>query len=172
MKRFLSLLLLVVVLAPSALAQVSRGDIEVGVDVGAVKFDSNVSDDTEPLAGLRAGWFLTDAFALELEARRAEVILNGEFQTVMLNAQYNFNSRSTVNPYVFAGLGGANAEYEVLGVTVDDSSLAVSAGAGARIFFAGGWALRLQAGVLSEETFDERSTHGVFTAGVSYRFSR
>jgi hypothetical protein len=176
MKRILPLLLLfVVVTAPAATAQVSRGDIELGADFGVMKFDEDISDDVEPLAGLRAGWFVTDALALELEIRQATTVLSGELQTAMLNAQYNFNPRSTVNPYVYVGVGGANLEFEPLsGLTVDDSSLAIGAGAGVRIFFSrtSGWALRLQAGAVSEETFDERSTHVTLTGGFSYRFNR
>ena len=174
MKRIL-LFLAAVILAPVAAAQVSSSDIEVGVDVGVAKFDSEISDDIEALAGLRAGWFLTDAVALELELRQASVPLSGEMQTIMVNAQYNFKPQSTVNTYVYGGIGGANLELNPLfGAAVDDTSLALGAGGGVRIFFGSntGWALRLQAGAITEETFDERSTSSMFTGGVSYRFSR
>lgn len=175
MKRILVLFLLVLVFTPAAAAQVSARDIELGVDIGAMKFDSSVSDDMEALVGLRAGWFATDALALELDIRRASAPLSGEMQTVMVNAQYNFNPARTVNPYVYAGIGGASVDLNPLfGAERDDSSLAVGAGAGVRMFFSetSGWALRLQAGALAEDTFDDSATNLMFTGGISYRFRR
>lgn len=175
MKRVLTFLVLGLLFTPAAAAQVSAGDIELGVDIGAMRFDSDVSDDLEALVGLRGAWFVTDAVALELELRQASAPLSGEMQTVMLNAQYNFSAASTVNPYLYGGVGGASLELDPLfGTAVDDTSLALGAGAGVRIFFSreSGWALRLQAGALTEETFDERATNLMFTGGVSYRFAR
>lgn len=175
MKRILTFLVFGLLFTPGAAAQVSAGDIELGADIGAMKFDSDVSDDLEPLAGLRAGWFVTDAVALELELRQASAPLSGEMQSVMFNVQYNFSPAGTVNPYVYGGAGGASLELDPLfGTSADDTSLALGAGAGVRFFFSenSGWALRLQAGALTEETFDERSTNLMFTGGVSYRFNR
>ena len=152
---------------------IGKGDVELGLDAGGSKFDSDFDDDTNARGALRLGYFLTDNFELELEVARTDLnILESDLNTYTLNASWNFQNGSHFVPYVQVGAGLAEYEFdEFLGSDqVDDSGLALKAAVGTRVFFGefDRVALRLEAGVQSVDVVDDTETSMNFGAGVEW----
>lgn len=158
--------------APSA-ADIGAGNGEIGFDAGFTEFDSNTVDDTGTRLALRGGYHFTDLFQLEgqVAAQAAEDdIVDVTLTTVMVNAVFNFHPSPNVVPYFLVGAGTANLDVEVFGFSIDDDSTAYQAAIGSRFFVgSGALAIRLEASVLSEDTFNVDSTHYSAVVGLTWR---
>lgn len=166
-----------VALGGSAQAGIGQGNGEIGLDLGYASLDDAYGDDgTRVIA--RGGYFFTDLFQLELQSGGAFTNCSNEFCTDldvwMLDAVFNFQRERWV-PYVLVGAGYADrpsTNLTIGPITFDDpggSGSAYQAAVGARRFFGGRTAIRLEASVLSEDTFDDTQTHVNATIGVSWR---
>ncbi len=74
--------------------------------------------------------------------------------------------------YVTLGTGMVSTEYELFGTELADDAQVFKGGLGLRFGFGSSdrGALRIEAAVATEDTFDIDSTHYIFTVGYSYRF--
>jgi len=163
--------------AAAAQEFIGKGDVELGLDAGGSKFDSDFDNDTNARGALRVGYFFTDNFEMELEVARTDLnILESDLNTYTLNAAWNFQNGSHFVPYVQFGAGLAEYEFdEFLGTNqIDDSGLALKAAVGTRVFFGefDRVALRLEAGVQNVDLLDDTETSINFGAGVVFRFGK
>jgi opacity protein-like surface antigen len=170
---------LAVLLASPALAGIGKGNGEIGFDFGVTDFDSNVSDDDAGRFVIRGGYFLTDLF--EIEAHYAvsvtdEVFGDATLTTFFGDATFNFRPSENIVPYALVGVGWAELDFDlVLFVgNIDDSALAYQAGGGSRFFFGKTKrvAVRVELTAISEDTFDESSTHINLVAGFTWRLGK
>jgi hypothetical protein len=165
--RLVTLVLFTLLAAVPAFAQ-----LEAGVDLGIINFDSEIADGTEPIFRGRVGWMITPLLEVEGEAFAASTDLDTDVSGFFGNAIFNFGGANAFQPYLLAGAGQVTVESApFLGTSsIEDESFAWQAAAGGRWYFTDSrrWALRFQAGVMNEETFDESSLHVVATAGLSF----
>jgi len=158
---------------PTATAGIGEGNWEVGFGLGVTEFDSELTDDSGSYLDVRGGYFLTDRFQLEGQASDAssdEDFVDISITTLFANAVFNFRSGQEVVPYVLVGAGSTTLEVEGFGTAEDDAS-AVQVAAGSR-FFVGSrkkMAIRVELNAISEDTFDERSTHFNLAVGLTWR---
>lgn len=178
----LTLTLLAGLAAPATAQEttpLAAGDIEIGFDIGAIRFDdaiANNSDDEEVRQGIRFGWLATDAFEVEVQASRANAVLESTLDTVLVNGVFNFYPSGTPNvvPYLLVGVGGARLETGGLFTEdVAEEGLDYQAAIGSRIYFGGSrMALRLELGTLFDDTLDETGQHTSLSAGLTWRIGR
>ncbi|MCB0271772.1 MAG: OmpA family protein [Bdellovibrionales bacterium] len=116
MKRQWIVLLTVLLVSSSSFAQNAKGALEISPFVGLRYSDNygSISPDQAPIAGLRLGFFFTNAFEAEVAAQRAfaesgnVAPFNGEnvnLDALRLNLLYHFLNDKKVRPYLTAGAG-------------------------------------------------------------------
>ncbi len=156
-----------------AAAQTRAGDFELGFAVGGLRFDDQVSDETEVYSTLRTGYSLTDAVAVELQAGRASSILDSELTTLLVNGVFQLRPAAKASPYLLIGVGGASLEQGgFLGSEeIDETGLAYQAALGARFALGSSrrMAARLEVGTLFEDTLEDSNQHLFLTAGLTWR---
>jgi opacity protein-like surface antigen len=158
---------------PTATAGIGEGNWEVGFGLGVTEFDSEVTDDSGTYLDVRGGYFLTDRFQLEgqvSDASTDEDFVDISITSLFANAVFNFRPGKEVVPYLLVGAGSTMLEVEGFG-SVDDESTGFQAAVGSR-FFVGArkkMAVRLELNAISEDTFNERSTHFNLAAGLTWR---
>lgn len=154
-------------------ATASAGDFELGFGFANVEFDDNIGGDSDFGFDLRAGYFLTERFELELEYMSATAIFDADLTTVTLNAVFNFKTGGSFVPYVLVGAGQAHlGRGSLFGSSFGDDGTAYKAGVGARLYFGRSKhaSFRLELAALGEDTFDESSNHGILFAGLGWKF--
>lgn len=161
---------------PMANAGIGEGNWEVGFGLGTTEFDSDLTDDTGLYLDVRGGYFFTDRFQLEgqlSDASTDQTFVDISLTSLFANAVFNFRPGAEIVPYALVGAGSTTVEVEAFG-TVEDESPSYQAAVGSR-FFVGArkkMAIRVELNAISEDTFDERSTHFNLAAGLSWRIGR
>jgi len=127
MKRLLVFGLSLMVLGVTAIhAGIGAKNGEIGFDFGATQFDTSVTDTTGGRFVFRVGYHFTDLFQLEGHLASSVgtesflgVDLDTTLTTVMVNAVFNFHPENdSIVPYVLFGVGTANGEQEIIGLTL------------------------------------------------------
>jgi len=158
---------------PTATAGIGAGNWEVGFGLGPTEFDSEVTDDSGFYLDVRGGYFFSDLFQLEGQVSDAgtdEEFVDISITSLFANAVFNFRPGKEIRPYVLVGVGSTTLEVEAFG-TVDDEAASYQAAVGSR-FFVGArkkMAVRVELNAITEDTFNERSTHFNLTAGLTWR---
>jgi opacity protein-like surface antigen len=181
MKRILCCLaMMVVAFSVPALAagNLDEGNGEIGVGVGSTNLDSNTGFDSATSLAVRGGYCFNKNFEIEGQLSSASesqdiagTNVDGTFRQYMVNGVYNFETPKAIVPYVMAGLGLADTEVEVSGVSVSDSGTAYQIGGGSRFFFgkAKKAAFRIDLAMVTENTFNESSTSTNISAGFTWK---
>ena len=181
MKRLLVFGLSLMVLGVTAIhAGIGAKNGEIGFDFGATQFDTSVTDTIGGRFVFRVGYHFTDLFQLEghlASSTGTESFAGIDFDTtlttVMVNAVFNFHPENdSIVPYVLFGVGTANGEQEIIGLTlVDENGSAYQYGGGSRFFFGANKraAFRVELTGLSEEIGPETSTHANLVIGFTWR---
>jgi hypothetical protein len=180
MKRIMcAAMVLVFGLSAPALAGVEEGNYEVGFDYGQTQVDDNLGIDSTSSLVLRGGYHISNLFQLEGQFATSSddgdvsgTPVDATMRLLMVNGVFNFRpNKKEIIPYVLVGVGKADVDVEVSGVTSTDDSLAYQIGAGTRIFFGKTkrTAFRFDVSRVSEETFDESSSHTTIAAGFTWR---
>jgi opacity protein-like surface antigen len=179
MKRISGLLLLMVlVVSAPALAGIGDQNGEIGFNYGSTQLDSDTGFDSATSLALRGGYFLNKSIEIEGQiassSENTQIAGNdadGTFRMYMVNGLYNFQTPKEITPYVMAGIGMADTEVKVAGVSNTDNSTAYQVGAGSRFFFGKKktTAFRVDLSMIQETTFDETSTHKNVSAGFSWK---
>jgi opacity protein-like surface antigen len=179
MKRVLAVAMFVVFgLATPALAGMSEGDTEIGGGYGSTDVDSDNGIDSMEHFTVRGGHQLNRMFEIEGQFATASdessilgTNVDSSMNLYMVNGLWNFRSGNDVNPYFLVGLGMADVEVEMGGLSVDDTSVAYQIGGGSRFFFGESKraAFRLDVSLVTEDSFDESSTHTNITGGFTWK---
>ena len=157
--------------APAAEA----GGFEIGAHVGFIDFDSDVSDETELRYDVRAGYFFRRGLGVEVELIRAESDLNSELTTVMVNLVAGWRIDRRVSPYTLVGIGISDVKLDRLGFPdQSDDGFAYQAGIGLRFELGelDGLGAKIEATLLSEDTFGGNGTYVNLVGGLHWRFGR
>ena len=173
---------LLFVLNSPALASFGQRNGEVGVGLAMTQLDSSTYDDTATGFGVRGGYNITKLFELEGQLSRASASfdvdsvgdLDMDSTTLFVNGVFNFHPRPTIVPYALVGLGNTSVEVEGSGVSEDDSSTAYQFGGGSRFYFGKEkkMAARVEVSWISEDTFDESSTHTNIVGGLTWKLGK
>lgn len=182
MKKILSVAMVAFfALTVPALAGIDEGNGEVGFDYGNTDYDSNTGMDTSDSLSLRGGYFMSRMFEIEGQYINADdstnvlgTSISTDMNLLMVNGVFNFHPREEIIPYFRVGVGRADLEVSSPIVTADDSSMAYQFGGGSRFFFgkAKRAAFRVDLSWVTEDTFDQSSTHTTFAGGFSWRLGK
>jgi opacity protein-like surface antigen len=160
-------------------AGIGKGNGEIGFDFGFAQVDDEITDDSGGRFSFRGGYFFSDLFQLEgqstaiivseVEGTNVDITLSMFF----VNAVFNFRPNEQLVPYALAGFGSANLEFSN-GASIDDDSGAWQVAVGSRFFFGKSRrpSVRVELSYLSEDTFDESSSHVTAVVGFSWRLGR
>jgi opacity protein-like surface antigen len=179
-RKWSVLLFLLLVSSGPCLADVGRGDWEIGFDtmyifLGTESFESNL--DAGGRVGLRAGYYLTDHFQLEAQYSYSNsegdcgLLLCSDIDTTLktrfVNGVFRFDVEREFKPYLLVGIGQARLDFDG-DIAIEDDSTAYQAGIGFRIDHRRLGA-RLELLATQDRTFDGRSTHVSFGVGLVFR---
>lgn len=168
-------LLIFLVPAVPASAQIADHQWEWGFSVGSANIDSSGEDfDLDFRVDFRGGYIFSDHFQLEAQLIQANAPLDASLGALMINGVFNLRSDQTVVPYFLVGGGYSKTDdINFLGSApgVEDESAAFQLGFGSR-FFVGAkrqMAVRLELSSLWLDTdaFDG-DQHTSLTAGLSW----
>lgn len=164
--------LLLLLTATPATAQ--KGGFEIGVGAGLTELDNKLGGDMGLSLDLRAGYFVTDRFELEVQSTQASTILEGSFDAYTLNAVYHFGEMEGNTPYILIGAGTADTELDgpLFGLSPQDDGTALRAAAGVRSWLGeqDRASVRLEISALFEDSFGRDSTHLSLTCNFGWRF--
>lgn len=163
--------LLVVLVATPATAQ--KGEFEIGLGAGFTSLDDKLGGDAGLGLELRAGYFVTDRFELELRSTQASSMLDGSFSAYTLNVIYHLADREGLVPYVLVGAGIADVEVDALfrdPLTDESTALRAAVGTRSRFGEAQRGSVRTELSALSEDSFNDRSTHVSLTVILGWHF--
>src|SRR5262245_51539219 len=147
------------------------GNGEFGFDAIAVGRDTAINLSTAYGLRLRGGYHFNQRFQLEGLAGGAIDNESGCVATLLVGGSFTFRPRHKVEPYVLLGVGQATREIDTPTGDIEDSGLAAHMMVGSRFFFTKAHvvAMRLEAGLQAEDTFDTTSTHPTVALGVTWR---
>jgi len=158
-----ALIVMALMIAPAA-ADTRKGGGDVGIDLGLISFDSDVTDNTGVHLGIRAGYMATDLFQIEGQfgwSTHNDV----DLVTGFANGVFNFRSGRRVMPYFLVGVGGARLDLGDL----DDTGIAVQTAGGVKTFGEKGRVgLRLELGAMGIDTFDDETVHWTLSGGFVF----
>jgi outer membrane protein with beta-barrel domain len=147
------------------------GNGEYGFDVIAIGRDTAINQSTAYGLRVRGGYHFNERF--QIEGLAGGAIDNESLcaATILVAGSFTFRPRHKVEPYVLLGAGQATREIETPAGDTDDSGLAAHAMVGSRFFFTQTHvvALRVEAGLEVEDTFDTTSTHPTLALGITWR---
>ncbi len=152
-----------------------KGDFEIGAGAGLTGLDDKLGGDSGLSLDLRAGYFLTDRFEIEIQNARASSILEGSFNAITLNAVYHFERPGRFVPYVLLGAGTVEVELdEFPDERISDDGNALRAAVGGRFKLGAEQrsSIRVELGALNEDSFGDDSTHVSLTCSFGWRFGR
>ena len=169
-------LITVLTVAPAFAADPDRKG-EIGFDVGRMNFSGDVADDSAAAFGVRGGYHFNEWFQLEGQVASAtadEQGMDATLSTLFVNSVFNFRARPNIRPYLLAGVGQANLEFDFGPFSVDDNGAAYQVGAGSRFFFGkdSRIAARVEASRLRERTFNDSSDYTNVMTGLTFRLGR
>ena len=165
----------------TAMADVQKGNGEVGFDYGSTDYDSDTGLDSSDSLSIRGGYHMTNLFQVEGQYMTADattedlgVDVDASTDILMVNGVFNFHPKKEITPYVLVGMGRADVSVESTGVSADDSGMAYQIGAGSRFFFGKNkrTAFRVDLSRISQDTFDESTTNTTFAGGFTWRLGR
>ena len=151
------------------------GGFELGANIGFIDFDSDVSDETELRYDVRAGYHFRRGLGVEVELIRAESDLNTELTTVMFNLVASWRTDRKISPYTLVGIGFSDIELDRPGFPdQSDDGFAYQAGVGLRFELGelDGLGAKIEATLLSEDTFGGNGTYVNLVGGLHWRFGR
>jgi opacity protein-like surface antigen len=166
------------ILAVAALVAVmpaKAGSGEIGADFGRTNFDSSITSESGTEYAVRGGWHFTKLFELEGQygdsSASDDVIGDITMNSMMVNAVFNFHPTNWAVPYCLGGVGQAKLAVDTPFGNVDDTGSAYQFAVGSRFLFgatkkAG---LRVELSSMSEDSFDETSTHTNFNVGFTWQ---
>jgi opacity protein-like surface antigen len=180
MKKLLIFTFIVALLvATPAVADLNAKNGELGIDFGYTHLDSNVSDSAGGRFNFRGGYCFTKLFELEGQGvgigneDTGVVDVTTSLGIDFANAVFNFHpSKREIVPYVLVGIGYAVMTIDLdPGPKDDDHGFAYQFAGGSRFFFGDKKrvAVRVELSVITEDTFDETSTHVSLTGGFTWR---
>ena len=164
-----------------ALAEISKGNGEVGFDYGNTSYDSDTGLDSSDSLSVRGGYFMTRMFQIEGQYISANsstddlgTTIEASTDIMMVNGVFNFHPKPAITPYVLVGVGQAKVAVDMLGASTDDSGTAYQVAAGSRFFFGKSQraAIRVDLSRVSQDTFDESTTNTTFAGGFCWRIGR
>ena len=161
----IAILLAALMSASPAIAQ--KGSFDIAAGVGLTTLDDKLGGDSGASFDLRAGYFVTDRFEIEIQSAHASSILEGSFSAHTLNAVYYFDTEGDFAPYI------ADAESDRLFTAgIEDAGTALRAALGGRFEIGqpGGAFSRAEISVLSEDSFDDDATHTGITLLFGWNF--
>jgi opacity protein-like surface antigen len=159
------------VTASPVLAQ--KGSFELGAGIGLTSLDDKLGGDSGASLDLRAGYFVTDRFEIEIQSAYASSIVEGSFKAYTLNALYHFDVEGDFVPYLLAGVGEAQASIDHLfAPSIEDNGTALRGAIGGRFEIGqpGGVFSRMELSALNEDSFDEDETHIGITLLFGWNF--
>lgn len=182
MKKLLYGFAVMLFAAVPALAGMQGGDGELGAGIGSTQLDSDTGFDSGTSLAVRGGYFFNPAWELEgqlasssADTDVAGTNVDGTFRMYMVNGVYNFKTPKEIVPYVLAGVGFADTEVQASGLgSTSDNGTAYQIGGGSRFFFgkAKKAAFRVDLSRITENTFDETSTHTNLSAGFTWKLGK
>ena len=161
-----------------AMAAIGEGNSEIGFDYGSTDYDSDTGIDTSDSLSLRGGYFVNRMFEVEGQYVTADqdtdvsgTNVETSMDLIMVNGVFNFHPRPEIVPYVLVGFGRSDIEVDMPGINASDSGMAYQFGAGTRFFFGKTKraAFRMDISFISEDSFDESSTHTTIAGGFTFR---
>jgi len=180
-KTFAIWLCALVLGACPSFAGIGKGNWEVGFDLGGARLDSKVSEDNGYYFGIRGGYFLSDLLQLEGQVSNASNLgedAEDSLTGFYLNLVANFRAAKTIVPYFLVGIGSTTVDHQTdvgsYKVIIEDDGTGYQAAAGARFFLKpeGRLAIRVELSGQSEDAFEERTIHGVVSAGLTWRLGK
>ena len=178
-RSLLVALCLALALTAPAVAGLDAKNGELGFDIGYTHFDPDVTDRGGSRFNFRGGYCFTPLFELEgqgmgMAAEETGVVdVMTTLSVTFANGVFNFHpSNKAIVPYVLVGIGAATLTFDPdPGEKIDDNGVAYQLAGGSRFFFGDKKrvAVRVELGVLSENTFDQTSTHYSLTGGFTWR---
>ena len=171
--RKVGLMLFVVALV--ALMPAKAGSGELGADFGRTNFDSDVTSESGTEYAVRGGWNFSKLFELEGQygdsSASDDAIGDITMNALMVNAVFNFHPTDRIVPYCLGGIGQAKLAVDTPFGSVDDTGNAYQLAVGSRFMFgatkrAG---LRVELSSMSEDSFDQTSTHTNFNVGFTWQ---
>jgi len=146
---------------------------EYGLDVIALGQDTELNQSHAYGLRHRGGYHFNERFQLEalVDGSLNETLCSS---AILLAGVVHFRPRRKVEPYLALGIGQASREVVTGALDVNDSGLAGHVMAGGRFFFTQDRvvALRVEAGLQAEDTFDTTTTHPSFAIGMTWRMGR
>jgi opacity protein-like surface antigen len=175
MKKLLYGVAVMLFAAVPALAAIEAGNGELGVGVGSTQMDSDYANlDSGTSLAVRGGYFFKPAWELEGQLASTTADVSGTsddatFRTYMVNGVYNFQTPKAIVPYVLAGVGMADAEFQ----NQSDNATAFQVGGGSRFFFGKEKraALRVDISMIQQQ-FDTTTNDMNISAGFSWRLGK
>jgi len=164
-----------------SLAGIGEGNWEVGFSFGGAQLDSEATEDNAFYFDIRGGYFVTDYLQLEgqvSDASTEEGETEESLTSLYLNLVGNLRPKKSIVPYILVGVGsttlGSATDMGPYRVIIEDDATGYQAAVGAR-FFTGGegrLAVRVELSGRTEDTFEIRKTHGIFSFGVTWRLGK
>jgi opacity protein-like surface antigen len=150
------------------------GSGEIGAGMGYTDFDSDVTSESGTDFGIRGGWHFTKLFELEgqySDASASDDFADVSMNTLMVNAVFNFHPTDSIVPYCLGGIGQSKLEFDTPFGGADDTGSAYQLAVGSRFLFgatkkAG---LRVELSSMTEDSFDESSTHTNVNVGFTWQ---
>jgi opacity protein-like surface antigen len=182
MKTILSVALVALfAFSAPALAEITKGNGEIGLDYGSTDYDSDTGLDSSDSLALRGGYFMSRLFQIEGQYITADSTtedfgteIEASTDVLMVNGVFNFHPKKEITPYVLVGMGRADVSVDTTGFSADDSGMAYQIAAGSRFFFGKSKraAFRVDLSRVTQDTFEETTTNTTFAGGFSWRLGR
>lgn len=172
-----------------AWAGITKGNEELGFDLGATTWDDGLGGKTAGMVKLRGGYCVTKRFEIEGQAaytvhfspgalsnsngNDASFDVDQNMLQVFVSGVFNFPSKSgNIIPYVLGGLGRTNVSFP--DAHVDDTSSAWQAAVGSRFFYGDHdqVAFRIEIAWLFDDAFDQSNRDQQYAFGFTWRLGR
>ena len=167
-------------------AGITKGDGELGFDLGATTWDDDLGGRTAAMVKLRGGYCLTKRFEIEGQAAYTVHFEPGALSSsngndpsfevdqnmtqLFLSGVFNFPSKSgNIIPYVLGGVGWTNLSFP--NAHVDDTSSAWQTAVGSRFFYGDHdqVAFRIEVALLFDDVFDQSNRDQQYAFGFTWR---
>jgi len=181
MKRItISILAVCFAFIGNATAQEKQGTFELSPYAGIHTTDNYNGPDPDiaPLAGLRLGYFLTEAFQVEVAGQRAFGQTRNvtpyfgediDMDSIQINLAYHFLNDYKLQPYVSAGAGYAHIDSDNLNSSHD---MGVNAGLGFRLFAGNSAGIRVEGRYAPVNFRKDWQTNFDVTGGLFFLFGK
>lgn len=167
LSRFALAALLAAPLANTGHAE--AGDWYINPMIGYQWFDSDRELDDESLLGIGVEYHYSDQWAVELKYLRSSpdgdsAAGDADLDQLIVDYMYLLNKRGNFQPYLAAGIGHAELDYDA----GDDSDTELLAGVGMRYWLSERWSTK--ADLRAVHGLDNGDNDQLFTLSISYAF--